>query len=154
MKKLFLILMTIINLNSFSQITRTDETFEKTYTQVRIWEKVDTTWVYSNGSTVEWKFQFNVHFTLHPQSSKMYGAALLDSNNQPSFFLNYLGELIRNKDSMGEYNSQMVDILNNDPLLGRWELVNVGELRHYAETTMLYVGEPSMLLFSYFKLKE
>ena len=52
MKKLFLILLTIVSFTSFGQYTPTEDTFSKTYTQIRMWEKSDSIWVYSDGSCV------------------------------------------------------------------------------------------------------
>lgn len=146
--------MTIISLNTFGQVSRTEDTFDKTYTQFRIWQKVDTTWVYSDGSNTEWTFQFNVDFKPHPKSSGMYGTILLDKQADPFLFCNYLGDINKTQDEFGEYYSQEVDILMINEDTGVWEYSNIGELRHYANWTYLYIGNPSELYFSYFKPKQ
>lgn len=153
MRKLFLTLMTIISLDTLGQVSRNEDTFDKTYTQFRIWRKVDTTWVYTNGSNTEWTIQFNVDFKSHPESSSMYGAFLVDSKSEPFLFCNYLGNQIKGQDEFGEYYSQEVDILMINEENKVWEFSNVGELRHYANWTYLYIGNPSELYFSYFKPK-
>ena len=76
MKKFILILLTAISLNAFGQYTPQEETFSKTYTQLRIWERPDSTWVYSDGTFVDWTFIFNVEFFAFPGGSSMFGTIM------------------------------------------------------------------------------
>ena len=62
MKQFIGIFLTMVGLTSFGQYELTESSFSKTYTQLRTWEKPDSTWVYSNGSNTEWTFHFNVDF--------------------------------------------------------------------------------------------
>lgn len=154
MKKFIGLFLTMIGLTSFAQYELTESSFSKTYSQLRTWEKPESTWVYSNGSTTQWTFHFNVDFFPFEKSSGMFGAVLVNEEGNPEFFCNYLGELKKGEDEYGIYGSNQVDILYNDPETGRWEYWNTGELRHYGPWTYLFLGDPSKLYFSYFKEKE
>jgi len=154
MKHFFMVFLTMIGLNVFGQFNLTENSFSKTYTQLRTWEKPDSVWVYSNGSNTQWTFHFNVDFFPFSKNSGMFGAVLENEEGNPEFFCNFLDEVQKGEDEFGIYNSNKVDILHYDEESGVWEYWNTGELRLYGPWTYLYVGEPSYLYFSYFKQKE
>jgi len=151
MKKFILILLTAISLNAFGQYTPQEETFSKTYTQLRIWERPDSTWVYSDGTFVDWTFIFNVEFFAFPGGADMFGTIMENSEGEPRFFCNYLGDLYESEDEYGEYGSYRVDILNKNDETGVWGYWNSGELRYYGPWTYLFVGDK--MYFSYFNEK-
>ena len=151
MKKFILTLLTAISLNAFGQYTPQEETFSKTYTQLRIWERPDSTWVYSDGTFVDWTFIFNVEFFAFPGGSDMFGTIMENSEGEPKFFCNYLGDLYESEDEYGEYGSYKVDILNKDDETGTWKYWNSGELRYYGPWTYLFTGDKTY--FSYFNQK-
>jgi len=151
MKKFILTLLTAISLNAFGQYTPQEETFSKTYTQLRIWERPDSTWVYSDGTFVDWTFVFNVEFFAFPGGSDMFGTIMENSEGEPKFFCNYLGDLYESEDEYGEYGSYKVDILNKDDETGTWKYWNSGELRYYGPWTYLFTGDKTY--FSYFNQK-
>jgi len=150
MKKLFLILLTIVSFTSFGQYTPTEDTFSKTYTQIRMWEKSDSIWVYSDGSFIEWTFHFNVNFSSSP-GYNMFGVIMEDEEGIPNFFFNYLGNIHEDEDEYGEYGSYQVDILTNNQETKTWEYWNSGELRYYGPWTYLFIREN--VYFSYFREK-
>jgi hypothetical protein len=151
MKKFILILLTAISVTAFGQYTPQEETFSKTYTQLRIWERPDSTWVYSDGTFVDWTFIFNVEFFAFPGGSDMFGTIMENSEGEPKFFCNYLGDLYESEDEYGEYGSYKVDILNKDDETGTWKYWNSGELRYYGPWTYLFTGDKTY--FSYFNQK-
>ena len=151
MKKFILTLLTAISLNAFGQYTPQEGTFSKTYTQLRIWEKPDSTWVYSDGTFVDWTFIFNVEFFAFPGGSDMFGTIMENSEGEPKFFCNYLDDLYESEDEYGEYGSYKVDILNKDDETGVWGYWNSGELRYYGPWTYLFTGDKTY--FSYFNQK-
>lgn len=151
MKKFILTLLTVISLNAFGQYTPQEETFSKTYTQLRIWERPDSTWVYSDGTFVDWTFIFNVEFFAFPGGSSMFGTIMENSEGEPKFFCNYLGDLYESEDEYGEYGSYKVDILNKDDETGTWKYWDSGELRYYGPWTYLFTGDKTY--FSYFNQK-
>ena len=151
MKKFILILLTAISVTAFGQYTPQEETFSKTYTQLRIWERPDSTWVYSDGTFVDWTFIFNVEFFAFPGGSDMFGTIMENSEGEPKFFCNYLGDLYESEDEYGEYGSYKVDILNKDDETGTWKYWNSGELRYYGPWTYLFTGDKTY--FSYFNEK-
>jgi|SRR6056300_332563 hypothetical protein len=151
MKKFILTLLTAISLNAFGQYTPQEETFSKTYTQLRIWERPDSTWVYSDGTFVDWTFIFNVEFFAFPGGSSMFGTIMENSEGEPKFFCNYLGDLYESEDEYGEYGSYKVDILNKDDETGTWKYWDSGELRYYGPWTYLFTGDKTY--FSYFNQK-
>jgi hypothetical protein len=151
MKKFILTLLTAISVTAFGQYTPQEETFSKTYTQLRIWEKPDSTWVYSDGTFVDWTFIFNVEFFAFPGGSDMFGTIMENSEGEPKFFCNYLGDLYESEDEYGEYGSYKVDILNKDDETGTWKYWNSGELRYYGPWTYLFTGDKTY--FSYFNQK-
>jgi hypothetical protein len=151
MKKFILTLLTAISVTAFGQYTPQEETFSKTYTQLRIWEKPDSTWVYSDGTFVDWTFVFNVEFFAFPGGSDMFGTIMENSEGEPKFFCNYLGDLYESEDEYGEYGSYKVDILNKDDETGTWKYWNSGELRYYGPWTYLFTGDKTY--FSYFNQK-
>lgn len=151
MKKFILILLTAISVTAFGQYTPQEETFSKTYTQLRIWERPDSTWVYSDGTFVDWTFIFNVEFFAFPGGSDMFGTIMENSEGEPKFFCNYLGDLYESEDEYGEYGSYKVDILNKDDETGTWKYWDSGELRYYGPWTYLFTGDKTY--FSYFNQK-
>jgi hypothetical protein len=151
MKKLILMLLTSFSLMAYGQYNTTEETFSKTYTQLRIWEKPDSTWVYSDGTFTDWTFIFNVEFFSLPGGSNMFGTVMENSKGEPKFFCNYLGDLYESEDEYGEYGSYKVDILSKDDDTGTWEYWNSGELRYYGPWTYLFNGDK--MYFSYFNQK-
>ena len=151
MKKFILTLLTAISLNAFGQYTPQEETFSKTYTQLRIWERPDSTWVYSDGTFVDWTFIFNVEFFAFPGGSSMFGTIMENSEGEPKFFCNYLDDLYESEDEYGEYGSYKVDILNKDDETGTWKYWDSGELRYYGPWTYLFTGDKTY--FSYFNQK-
>jgi hypothetical protein len=151
MKKLILMLLTSFSLMAYGQYNTTEETFSKTYTQLRIWEKPDSTWVYSDGTFTDWTFIFNVEFFSFPGGSNMFGTVMENSKGEPKFFCNYLGDLYESEDEYGEYGSYKVDILSKNDDTGTWGYWNSGELRYYGPWTYLFTGDK--MYFSYFNQK-
>ena len=151
MKKLILMLLTSFSLMAYGQYNTTDNSFSKTYTQLRVWEKPDSTWVYSDGTFTDWTFIFNVEFFSFPGGAEMFGTVMENSKGEPKFFCNYLGDLYESEDEYGEYGSYKVDILNKDDDTGTWEYWNSGELRYYGPWTYLFTGDK--MYFSYFNQK-
>lgn len=151
MKKLILILLTSFSLMAYGQYNTTEETFSKTYTQLRIWEKPDSTWVYSDGTFTDWTFIFNVEFFSFPGGSNMFGTVMENSKGEPKFFCNYLGDLYESEDEYGEYGSYKVDILSKNDDTGAWGYWDSGELRYYGPWTYLFTGDK--MYFSYFNQK-
>jgi len=153
MKKLFLTLLTAVSFTSFGQYTLTEGSFSTTYTQLRSYEKVDSTWVYSDGALKDWTFIFNVDCFTYPGGPKMFGTVMENGEGEPKFMHNYLGDLYEGEDDYGEYGAYKVDILSKEDN-GTWEWWNSGELRHYGSWTILYLGTPAFLQFNYFNEKE
>lgn len=151
MKKLILMLLTSFSLMAYGQYNTTEETFSKTYTQLRIWEKPDSTWVYSDGTFTDWTFIFNVEFFSFPGGSNMFGTVMENSKGEPKFFCNYLGDLYESEDEYGEYGSYKVDILSKNDDTGAWGYWDSGELRYYGPWTHLFTGDK--IYFSYFNQK-
>lgn len=151
MKKLILMFLTSFSLMAYGQYNTTDNSFSKTYTQLRVWEKPDSTWVYSDGTFTDWTFIFNVEFFSFPGGAEMFGTVMENSKGEPKFFCNYLGDLYESEDEYGEYGSYKVDILSKDDDTGTWEYWNSGELRYYGPWTYLFTGDK--MYFSYFNQK-
>lgn len=152
MKKLFLTLLTAVSFTSFGQYVPTEGSFSKTYTQLRSYEKIDSLWVYSDGGLKDWTFIFNVDCFTYPGGPEMFGAVMEDGEGEPKFMCNYLGDLYESEDEYGEYGSYKVDILSKEDN-GTWKWWDTGELRYYGSWTMLYLGTPSWMYFSYFNEK-
>ena len=151
MKKLILMLLTSFSLMAYGQYNTTDDSFNTTYTQLRIWQKPDSSWVYSDGTFIEWTFIFNVEFFSFPGNTEMFGTLMEDSEGEPQFFCNYLGDLYVSEDEYGEYGSYKVDILRKDKETAVWKYWNSGELRYYGPRTYLFLGDRTY--FSYFNQK-
>lgn len=151
MKKLILMFLTSFSLMAYGQYNTTDNSFSKTYTQLRVWEKPDSTWVYSDGTFTDWTFIFNVEFFSFAGGAEMFGTVMENSKGEPKFFCNYLGDLYESEDEYGEYGSYKVDILSKDDDTGTWEYWNSGELRYYGPWTYLFTGDK--MYFSYFNQK-
>jgi len=153
MKKLFLTLLTAVSFTSFGQYIPTEGTFSKTYSQIRTWERLDSTWVYTDGTLKDWTFHYNVDFIGNLNGKELFGTVMENDKGQPRFFYNYLGDLYEGKDDYGEYGAYKVDILSKEDD-GSWKWWNAGELRHYGSWTILYLGTPAFLQFNYFNIKE
>lgn len=153
MKKLFLTLLTAVSFTSFGQYVLTEGSFSKTFTQLRSFEKQDSTWVYSDGGLKEWTFIFNVDCFTYPGGPEMFGAVMENGEGEPKFMYNYLGDLVESKDEYGEYGAYKVDILSKEDN-GLWKYWDSGELRYYGSWAMLYLGTPAWMYFSYFNEKQ
>lgn len=149
MKKLILMLLTSFSLMAYGQYNTTDGSFTKTYTQLRSFNKVDSTWVYTGGDFKEWKFIFNVDFFTYPNGPEMWGLVMEDGDGKPQFMMNYLGDLVESEDEYGEYGSYKVDIVSKEDD-GTWKWWDAGELRYYGPWAMLYLDD---MYFSYFNEK-
>jgi hypothetical protein len=153
MKKLFLTLLTAVSFTSFGQYIPTEGSFSTTYTQLRSFEKQDSLWNYSGGDFKEWTFIFNVNCFTYLGGPEMFGAIMEDGEGEPKFMYNYLGDLYESEDEFGKYGAYQVDILSKEDN-GTWKWWNVGELRYYGSWTILYLGNPTFMKFSYFNVKD
>ena len=155
MKNLMVMLLTAISFTAFGQYTHNDDSFQKTYTQIRTYEipEGETEWFYANGDFVEWTFHFNIDFFACPGCSTQRGVVMEDASGEPQFFMNYLGDLREGEDEYGEYGAYKVDVLSKDDETGRWKWWDAGECRYYGNWTMLYLKNPSTLRFDYFNVK-
>lgn len=154
MKKLIILLLTFFSVSAFGQYTENEESFTKTYTQLRIWENADGIWNYSDGTNTEWKFVYNVNFKINSSVNEMYGVVLIGTDGLPKFFCNYLGDTVNGEDEFGMYMSNELDIIYFKEETGLWELWDSGEIRYYGNWTHIYFGEPAYMYFSYFKEKK
>jgi len=152
-KVITLTLGLLFSVMSYGQYIPTEGTFSKTYTQIRTWERPDSTWVYADGTLKEWTFHYNVDFIGNLNGKDLFGTVMENEQGQPRFFYNYLGDLYEGEDEYGEYGSYQVDILSVNDDTGAWEYWNSGELRFYGPWTYLYLGNPAWLYFSYFNEK-
>ena len=150
MKKLFLTLLTAVSFTSFGQYVTNEDSFSTTYTQLRVYENIDSLWIYSDGAMKEWTFIFNANFFTYPGGPEMFGAIMEDEKGEPQFMMNYLGDLVESKDEYGEYGSYRVDILSKEDN-GVWEWWDSGECRYYGPWVMLYLDD---MYFNYFNEKE
>ena len=91
MKNLMVMLLTAISFTAFGQYTHNDDSFQKTYTQLRTYEipEGETEWFYANGDFVEWTFHFNIDFFACPGCSTQRGVVMEDASGEPQFFMNY-----------------------------------------------------------------
>ena len=156
MKKLLFTLLTVISSTAFSQYITNDGSFQKTYTQVRNYQKFDgnTNWTYTGGDFVTWTFHFNVDFFPCPDCKEMRGTVMEDASGEPKFFMNYLGDIIETSDEYGEYGAFKVDVLVKDYETGEWDYWDDGECRYYGNYVMFYINIPSTIRFDYFNIKD